>query len=326
MKKYNKKALIAKRATIVLITVFFLGGLLMCVYLFIQYFNPFANQGSEKLKAFNQISATITDSVTNVDNITVNKTENDMHIGQLILVNNKVEYKFLEENQLKKLYDNKTSDYKISNKETLLNSAVLDPLNTMLSEFKKNTNYNDLLVASCYRSKQSQTTIMNNTIEQSGASQAAQFVAKPGCSEHHTGYAIDFSIYTDTGETLDYTGDGKCKWLNQNCYRYGFVVRYTTEKEAKTGYANEPWHFRYVGKPHAYVMKQNKFCFEEYIDYLKKYPYYEQHLKVTDDENNNYEIYYVKAKDGSTPVPVQKNRKYTISGNNIDGFIVTVAL
>ena len=93
-----------------------------------------------------------------------------------------------------------------------------------------------------------------------------------------------------------------------------------------TGVSYEPWHFRYVGVPHAYLIQNQNMCFEEYIDYLKQFEFDKQHLEV-DFQGQNYEIYYVKANENQlTQVPVPKGRDYSISGNNVDGFIITAEL
>ena len=133
--------------------------------------------------------------------------------------------------------------------------------------------------------------------------------------------AFDF---TET-ENYDYNGEGDFAWLNANCYKYGFIVRYTRSKESITKFRDEPWHFRYVGKPHAYYMDSHDLCLEEYIDLLRKYPYSGEHLEFSDDKND-YEIYFVAADDSSekTSIPVPNGERYEISGNNVDGFIVTV--
>ena len=67
----------------------------------------------------------------------------------------------------------------------------------------------------------------------------------------------------------DYDGTGDFEWINKNCYKYGFVVRYTEEKQRLTKIQDEPWHFRYVGIPHAYYMTTNNLCLEEYIDLVR---------------------------------------------------------
>ena len=81
-------------------------------------------------------------------------------------------------------------------------------------------------------------------------------VAKPGYSEHETGYAMDFSLFED-GISADYDGTGEYDWINQNCAHYGFILRYPENKTDLTEIRYESWHYRYVGQPHAYYMQQN---------------------------------------------------------------------
>ena len=76
--------------------------------------------------------------------------------------------------------------------------------------------------------------------------------------------------HLDVYKRQDYTGAGTCSWINQNCWKYGFIVRYTQEKQDITRYGNEPWHFRYVGEPHAYLIRGMGLCMEEYLSTLKQ--------------------------------------------------------
>ncbi len=92
----------------------------------------------------------------------------------------------------------------------------------------------------------------------------AKYVAKPGASEHHTGLAFDVTV---PGESFPLTQ--QCKWLAENCWDYGFIIRYTEDKVAITGINAEQWHIRYVGQPHARIMRNNNWCLEEYIDSLR---------------------------------------------------------
>ena len=86
-------------------------------------------------------------------------------------------------------------------------------------------------------------------------------VADPGASEHHLGLAFDITVpgkyFVDTQQSV---------WLANNCWYWGFVIRYTKEKEDITGYLAEPWHIRYVGTEHSLRMKQEDLCLEEYIE------------------------------------------------------------
>ena len=98
----------------------------------------------------------------------------------------------------------------------------------------------------------------------------------------------------------------------------GWVVRYKKAKEPLTGIGDEPWHFRYVGVPHAAVMTEKGLCLEEYTDYLKEFPFDGQHLAV-DWGGERYEIWYCPGTSAYLP----DSGEYTVSGNNVDGVVVT---
>ncbi len=60
------------------------------------------------------------------------------------------------------------------------------------------------------------------------------------------------------------------KWIEENAWKYGFILRYPEDKTELTGIQYEPWHIRYVGLPHSAIMKEKNFVLEEYMDYLKE--------------------------------------------------------
>jgi D-alanyl-D-alanine carboxypeptidase len=132
-----------------------------------------------------------------------------------------------------------------------------------------------------------------------------------------TAYTVNIRLLNDDGTNLPFTGTGEYSWVIDNCYNYGFIVRYPVEKSTITG-LDDPSYLRYVGQPHSLIIKQNSFCLEEYIDFLRNYSY-DNPL-----EYDNYKIYYVKSTGENTEVKVPKNSTYYISGNNVDGFIITV--
>lgn len=82
---------------------------------------------------------------------------------------------------------------------------------------------------------------------------AYETVAVPGTSEHHLGLAVDI------------LGTEAIAWLTEHCWDYGFIVRYTEEKEPITGIVDEPWHFRYVGREVSLDLKDSGLCLEEYL-------------------------------------------------------------
>ena len=100
--------------------------------------------------------------------------------------------------------------------------------------------------------------------KQDGEAKTAMSSAVPGTSEHQTGLAMDitsqsakFQLETIFGETKE------GQWLSENAHKFGFVIRYTKEKESMTGYRYEPWHVRYVGNPQATYLYENQLTLEE---------------------------------------------------------------
>ena len=86
-------------------------------------------------------------------------------------------------------------------------------------------------------------------------------VAPAGTSEHQTGLAFDITV-----PNVSFTGTAQQKWLHEHCAKYGFVVRFTADKQKLTGFVAESWHFRYVGVEAAQTMTQNSWCLEEYVE------------------------------------------------------------
>ena len=102
--------------------------------------------------------------------------------------------------------------------------------------------------------------------QEEAEAQAATAVAIPGTSEHELGLAAD--IYSSENMNLDESQVGTFtqQWLMDNCWRYGFVLRYPQEKSEITGIIFEPWHYRYVGRTHARKIHEAGICLEEYLD------------------------------------------------------------
>lgn len=255
------------------------------------------------------------------------KNRQEIYQGNLILVNNETEYRLDSETHLGSVFDLRSQSYKSQDKNVRLDKNVIQNLNQMMDAFAQNTGKTDVMIASGYRDRELQTKLYREDLE-SRQTSTSLFVTKPGFSEHHTGLSFDLGLWPTNGFHREYTGSGEYQWIAKNCYRYGFVVRYKSDKVNVTKIGNEPWHIRYVGVPHAYIMEKENLCLEEYIQYLKNFPYEGNHLMVTDDQNHRYEIYYKAAPAGqeTVSVPVPENEDYDISGNNIDGFIVTITL
>lgn len=133
------------------------------------------------------------------------------------------------------------------------------------------------LICSSYRSQERQQELYDNKVQRvmaEGASreaaqaEAARWVARPGTSEHQTGLAVD--IVSLSNQMLDETQEStpEFQWLAENAWKYGFILRYPSDKSEKTGIAYEPWHFRFVGKEAAAEMHDLGLCLEEYLESL----------------------------------------------------------
>ncbi|KKO55185.1 M15 family metallopeptidase [Paenibacillus sp. DMB20] len=141
----------------------------------------------------------------------------------------------------------------------------------------------------------------------------ADYALPAGHSEHNLGLSLDIG---STAGAIDRTPEGE--WLLKNAWKHGFVLRYPPDKTAITGIEYEPWHFRYVGLPHSVIMKDRNFTLEEYLDFLK-----EQKSFSPTVQGEKYEITYMPvSSDMTIQLPVAN--PYEISGNNVDGVIVTV--
>lgn len=103
---------------------------------------------------------------------------------------------------------------------------------------------------------------------------AAQVVAPPGSSEHQTGLAMDIQAEGFNQLDINFEKRPEGKWLKENAHRFGFILRYMKDKEKITGFSYEPWHFRYVTRPHAGAIYKLGLCLEEYEAVAKKFPEY----------------------------------------------------
>lgn len=246
--------------------------------------------------------------------------------GGLVLVNASHEYKFPASADPVKVYSEKNNSYKISTDTITLERTALEALNRMASDFETATGKHDLIVVSGARSYEEQLDIYSSRVEKYGIEDAKKYVASPGYSEHHTGLGFDMSIYTDDGIAMKLNEAPEYSWITEHSWEYGIVRRYDSSKIKITGITGEDWHFRYVGRPHAWYMTSNGLCLEEYIDIIKSHTF-ENRLGFNEETGTRYEVYFVPVGDGEItriPLPAEQNIGYEISGTNCGGFAVTV--
>ncbi len=118
----------------------------------------------------------------------------------------------------------------------------------------------ELVINSSYRSYQDQENICNTYKDLYGEGYVSKYVALPGFSEHQTGLAFDIGSASSKvfAESKEY------EWMQDNAYKYGFILRFTKANAYITGFRSEPWHYRYVGKKIAKYIYENDISFEEY--------------------------------------------------------------
>lgn len=265
------------------------------------------NQGTDDTNTPPTLNPSQLDS--SVRYTTISKSNSELHKGDLLLVNNDHYYdpesaQGLVTIEGSQILPGGNKLYTVGDVSWKLNETTLNAFNTMMRRFHEISEGNDnIKINSAYR----------NAKDQEGKS------APVGHSDHHTGYCM--ALRKDSGYLES------DHWIYENGHRYGFIQRYPNEKADKTYVSDYEYCIRYVGIPHATYMVQNNLCMEEYISLLRSTYTGNHHLQITDSEGARYEVYYVPASpEGVTNVNIPQNYSFTISGDNVSGFIVTIHL
>lgn len=164
-----------------------------------------------------------------------------------------------------------SSVLKVKYKGTKANRTAVEALGRMLED-AIDDGVTDWQVSSAYRKYGDQQALVDQSVAdyrkknpswstERCLSATYQTVAPAGASEHQTGLSFDITV-----PGVSFTGTEQQKWLHKHCYEYGFVVRFTEDKQSLTGFLAESWHFRYVGVQAAQVMTFNNWCLEEYVE------------------------------------------------------------
>lgn len=252
---------------------------------------------------------------------TINLTQAMLHSGDLIVVSSSHAYDFdanADSVDLVNIKANQIYPYPVDKEEFELARRALEPLDQMIRACDEALGTQVTAVSSAYRSEEYQQNVWDETVETNGEDYAKQYVAVPGYSEHHTGLAVDLGIIHSDGSYGSFSGSDNAAWIKENCARYGYVRRYAEDKVSITGISNEEWHFRYVGLPHARYMVDHNLCLEEYISYLRDNTSADAPLTITADDGRIYTVYFTNESEIEEPAG-----DYDISGNNIDGWIIT---
>ncbi|MCL2015337.1 MAG: M15 family metallopeptidase [Defluviitaleaceae bacterium] len=166
-----------------------------------------------------------------------------------------------------------------------------------------------LHITSGFRTYAQQAALYENTVNRA-------FVLPPAHSEHHTGLAADIMAVGVPQSELAQSPHGR--WMAENSWRFGLILRYPQGSQAITGVAFEPWHFRYVGRVHAQYMRQNGLLLEEYLARLQNLGNFDN-LEISLDGTTFY-IFYEIPRNGVINLP--EGLQMAISSDNMGGFIV----
>lgn len=181
----------------------------------------------------------------------------------------------------------------------MLNQCAVESFQQLQAKVKE-LNDQTLFVKSSYRSYEEQV----KTYEE-----YTSVAAIPGTSEHQLGLALDLYVKGFGGYGFLKTEEGQ--YVNMNCWKYGFIIRYPYGKYQSTGITYEPWHVRYVGIPHAEAIYKNSLSLEQYIEELKIGKFY----KITD--------YIVSRQSGETLEIANEITNVVISPDNMGNYIIT---
>lgn len=156
-----------------------------------------------------------------------------------------------------------------------------------------------LYISSAYRTDDEQEVLEKSN----------KYATEKGASEHEFGLALDVYVKYHAGKGFIKTESGI--YVNENCWEYGFIIRYPYYGKKITGIEYEPWHLRYVGFPHAEIIYKNRLTLEEYIDSLEYGKFYE------------YGDYIVTRQKGDSPKVPDSYGFVTVSPDNQNGYIYT---
>lgn len=187
--------------------------------------------------------------------------------GNLVLVNAK--HALTEEIQMSDLEDcRRAADIaEKGSAPVLLKREAAEALKSLLEAVDKES---EITVVSGYRSREEQKRIWDESLLENGMEFTGTYVAYPDHSEHQTGLAIDLAKRQENIDFIrpEFPDTGVFAEFRRRAAEFGFVERYPAGREKVTGIGAEPWHFRYVGCPHAKRMKERDMVLEEYVEFM----------------------------------------------------------
>lgn len=228
--------------------------------------------------------------------------------GNLLLINSK--YPIRQESvksDIVNLFNHNEliNGYGVLNTDIYLSKGIAQKFSEMVNDAVKE-GVSQFCINSGYRDFDEQSVLYQEM--------GADYALPAGYSEHNSGLSLDVGSNLTK---MDRAPEGK--WIEKNAWKYGFILRYPSDKTDVTGIQYEPWHIRYVGLPHSAIIQEMNLVLEEYLDYLKE----EESVSVSIDGQKYTISYYPISQNETIDVEIPVDEHYEISGDNIGGVIVT---
>ncbi len=267
--------------------------------------------------------------------------------GKLVIVDGEHEYTGGMPDDLDGVYgylfDNGLQIGATSSTSVLGREEMLEAFNDMLCDFYNETGLTTIMVSDMYLGvieeeadeedeEEDSSSADSEESEEESSSYTIEPTSAKSCYEHDTGLAVDLQLYYSSEGTYPaFDGTEQYSWFSANCWRYGFVLRYTEETYDDTGVEPLANHFRYVGKPYAEIMHNNSLSLEGFVEFIKNYKF-ENPYSFESTDGSCYALYYVmESSDKTTNCPIaltenDEEYEYEISGDNEGGYILCAKL
>ena len=240
-------------------------------------------------------------------------SSDEVNKGELLIINNSYPLKDKSNaDELRNVYDYNLTDpanysYLDRSKIELL-PRIIVAFNKMTDALKSETGCEDILLAYGYMVPKPETLECDH--------------------QHELGTSVDIKIFTENGTYKVSDNEIVDAWFAANAHKYGFI---NSDPNGEYGHGSDErvasTQFRYVGIAHATYIAAKGLDLEAYVELIKSnHKHSDDHLKIEGADGSSYEVYYVASAGETTNVPIPENYQYTVSGDNIGGFIVTVNL
>ena len=269
------------------------------------------------------------------DFVYIPKDAGDVKMGNLLMINDSFKYEFSgdfsnminlysyqkNESNKDKTHINGYATYSFTYSNIVLEENTLDAFNKMMLDY-----CSTLDLSSASKNSASNIIVAWGGYSQETVDEYQDDVTNIGKDyyDHALGTTMTLKIYEPSTVITESILKQNYTWIYENAHKYGFVIRFPDACKDHTSLdSSKRVHIRYIGVAHATYMYENGLCFEKYLETLRN-KYSSTNPLTFSAGGKEYSVYYVKYSGNPTSVPVPKNSNYTISGDNMNGFIVAV--